>query len=48
MDIYKYTAMNDNTPVMYWLSGLTCDDTNFAMKAGSKAFDAAEKQVCDE
>jgi len=33
-----------NTPVMFWLSGLTCDDTNFAMKAGSRAFKAAEEQ----
>lgn len=32
-----------NTPVLFWLSGLTCDDTNFAMKAGSRAFDAAEQ-----
>lgn len=32
-----------NTPVIFFLSGLTCDDTNFAMKAGSRAFDAAEK-----
>lgn len=32
------------TPVLYWLSGLTCDDTNFANKAGSRAFDEAEKQ----
>jgi len=31
-------------PTMYWLSGLTCDDTNFAQKAGAKAFDAAEKE----
>ena len=35
----------ENTPVMFWLSGLTCDDTNFAMKAGSRAFDAAERHV---
>jgi S-formylglutathione hydrolase FrmB len=35
----------ENVPVMYWLSGLTCDDTNFAMKAGAKAFVAAEKEV---
>jgi S-formylglutathione hydrolase FrmB len=35
----------DNVPVLYWLSGLTCDDTNFAMKAGAKAFMAAEKEV---
>ena len=34
----------DNVPVMYWLSGLTCDDTNFAMKAGPVAFAAAEKE----
>jgi S-formylglutathione hydrolase len=32
------------TPVLYWLSGLTCDDTNFANKAGSRAFDRAEKE----
>ena len=32
---------NANTPVLFWLSGLTCDDTNFAMKAGSRAFDIA-------
>uniref|UniRef100_A0A7S2RRR9 S-formylglutathione hydrolase n=1 Tax=Eucampia antarctica TaxID=49252 RepID=A0A7S2RRR9_9STRA len=32
------------TPVLFWLSGLTCDDTNFATKAGSQAFSAAEQQ----
>lgn len=32
--------------VMFWLSGLTCDDTNFAIKAGPKAFAAAESRVC--
>mmetsp|Transcript_16876 Transcript_16876/g.34739 ORF Transcript_16876/g.34739 Transcript_16876/m.34739 type:complete len:293 (+) Transcript_16876:100-978(+) len=32
------------TPVLFWLSGLTCDDTNFANKAGSRAFNQAEKQ----
>lgn len=31
------------TPTLYWLSGLTCNDTNFSTKAGSRAFDAAEK-----
>jgi S-formylglutathione hydrolase len=31
------------TPVMFWLSGLTCDDTNFAQKAGSRAFVKAEQ-----
>ena len=37
-----------NTPVIFFLSGLTCDDTNFAMKAGSRAFDAAEKHVSNK
>mmetsp|Transcript_24424 Transcript_24424/g.57467 ORF Transcript_24424/g.57467 Transcript_24424/m.57467 type:complete len:295 (-) Transcript_24424:298-1182(-) len=32
------------TPVLFWLSGLTCDDTNFANKAGSRAFFQAEKE----
>mmetsp|Transcript_4792 Transcript_4792/g.9145 ORF Transcript_4792/g.9145 Transcript_4792/m.9145 type:complete len:310 (+) Transcript_4792:104-1033(+) len=36
-------SMDTNTPVLFWLSGLACDDTNFAMKAGSRAFDAAEQ-----
>ena len=43
--IYSCTIEDENLPVLYWLSGLTCDDTNFAMKAGSRAFEAAEKQV---
>ncbi len=30
-------------PLLIWLSGLTCDDTNFAIKAGSRAFEAAER-----
>jgi S-(hydroxymethyl)glutathione dehydrogenase/alcohol dehydrogenase len=30
-------------PVLLWLSGLTCDDTNFAQKAGPRAFPAAAK-----
>mmetsp|Transcript_20170 Transcript_20170/g.43228 ORF Transcript_20170/g.43228 Transcript_20170/m.43228 type:complete len:698 (+) Transcript_20170:43-2136(+) len=34
----------ENVPVLYWLSGLTCDDTNFAQKAGPRAFLAAEKE----
>ena len=33
-----------STPAMFWLSGLTCDDTNFAMKAGPMAFAAAEEE----
>ena len=32
------------TPVLFWLSGLTCDDTNFCLKAGPRAFDAANRQ----
>lgn len=38
-------SMAMSTPVLFWLSGLTCDDTNFAIKAGSRAFDAAEREV---
>jgi len=34
---------NINIPVLFWLSGLTCTDTNFAMKAGPIAFECAEK-----
>jgi len=37
------TSSTSTTPVLFWLSGLTCDDTNFAIKAGSRAFDMAEK-----
>ena len=41
----SYSATSEQpTPVLYWLSGLTCDDTNFANKAGSRAFDRAEKE----
>jgi len=32
------------TPLLFWLSGLTCDDTNFSMKAGPIAFAAAEEK----
>jgi len=34
-----------NNPVLFFLGGLTCDDTNFASKAGQRAFEAAERQV---
>lgn len=34
----------NGTPVLFWLSGLTCDDTNFAQKAGPVAFQAAEQE----
>jgi len=36
--------VSETTPALYWLSGLTCDDTNFATKAGPAAFAAAEEQ----
>ena len=36
------TASEAAIPVLVWLSGLTCDDTNFAQKAGPLAFPAAE------
>eukprot|EP00586_Coscinodiscus_wailesii_P022154 CAMPEP_0172504396 /NCGR_PEP_ID=MMETSP1066-20121228/178372_1 /TAXON_ID=671091 /ORGANISM="Coscinodiscus wailesii, Strain CCMP2513" /LENGTH=238 /DNA_ID=CAMNT_0013280571 /DNA_START=12 /DNA_END=725 /DNA_ORIENTATION=- len=35
-------SKNQQTPALYWLSGLTCDDTNFSTKAG--AFEAAERE----
>mmetsp|Transcript_16875 Transcript_16875/g.28658 ORF Transcript_16875/g.28658 Transcript_16875/m.28658 type:complete len:555 (-) Transcript_16875:21-1685(-) len=41
--IYLPGKVTKETPVLYWLSGLTCDDTNFSNKAGCRAFDAAEK-----
>lgn len=40
----KKCAANQATPVLYWLSGLTCDDTNFCMKAGDRAFEAANAE----
>ena len=40
----RHSTTKEPTPVLYWLSGLTCDDTNFANKAGSRAFDQAEAQ----
>ena len=43
---YKSKASGgQSTSIIYWLSGLTCDDTNFAIKAGTKAFEAAERNV---
>ncbi len=39
----RHTTSKEPTPVLFWLSGLTCDDTNFAQKAGSRAFAQAEK-----
>jgi predicted peptidase len=40
-----YNKATQPLPVLFWLSGLTCDDTNFAIKAGPKAFAAAESRV---
>lgn len=42
----KYDEKNTDspTPAMFWLSGLTCDDTNFAQKAGGNAFAAANRE----
>lgn len=40
----RHNTSKEPTPVLFWLSGLTCDDTNFANKAGSRAFDQAEKE----
>jgi len=40
----KYSSNSPETPVLFWLSGLTCDDTNFSQKAGPVAFREAEEQ----
>ena len=34
--------VNQSIPALYWLSGLTCDDTNFSIKAG--AFEYADRE----
>jgi S-(hydroxymethyl)glutathione dehydrogenase/alcohol dehydrogenase len=39
-----HESTKEPTPALFWLSGLTCDDTNFSNKAGSRAFDEAEKE----
>ena len=39
-----HATSKEPTPVLFWLSGLTCDDTNFANKAGSRAFAQAEQE----
>ncbi len=31
-------AANQNVPVLYWLSGLTCSDENFVQKAGAQQY----------
>ena len=40
----RHSTSKEPTPVLFWLSGLTCDDTNFPNKAGSRAFEQAEKE----
>eukprot|EP00980_Cylindrotheca_fusiformis_P009219 scaffold2004_cov101-Cylindrotheca_fusiformis.AAC.9 len=40
---HQHRPTDEMTPAMFWLSGLTCDDTNFAIKAGPVAFAAAEQ-----
>jgi len=41
----NYTpSATTTTPALFWLSGLTCNDTNFPTKVGSTAFSAAEQQ----
>ena len=37
--------VNSNTPVMFWLGGLACDDTTLAVRAGGRAFEAADRNV---
>lgn len=29
-------STDTNLPVIYWLSGLTCDENNFVQKAGAQ------------
>lgn len=31
-------AETESVPVIYWLSGLTCNELNFIQKAGSQQF----------
>jgi len=38
------SATTEGTPILVWLSGLTCNDTNFSQKAGPVAFVEAETQ----
>jgi S-formylglutathione hydrolase len=34
-------AANDPVPALYWLSGLTCTEDNFSIKAGAQQHAAA-------
>ena len=42
--LYLPLNAGKDTPVLYWLSGLTCSEENFSSKAGCRAFDAAERE----
>jgi S-(hydroxymethyl)glutathione dehydrogenase/alcohol dehydrogenase len=49
MEFGLYLPLNhaknkSRTPMLYWLSGLTCTEANFSTKAGCRAFDAAERE----
>jgi S-formylglutathione hydrolase len=35
-------SKGQSTPALFWLSGLTCDNTNFGTKAG--AFESADRE----
>ena len=37
-----YRSKSQSIPALFWLSGLTCDDTNFSIKAG--AFEKADRE----
>ena len=41
--LFLPSATKETTPVLFWLSGLTCDDTNFSIKAGPRAFASANR-----
>lgn len=45
---YKITGKQSSPlPAIYWLSGLTCNDTNFCQKAGGNAFAKADEEgIC--
>lgn len=39
--VYMPPAATQDSPVLYWLSGLTCNDENFVQKAGAQRIAAA-------
>ena len=36
---------NEKLPVIYWLSGLTCNEQNFITKAGAQKYAAEHKVI---